>query len=279
MRFISENLTLSDSVLILLRDLIEERLGVYYDNNNRDLLADKLSPCAIAAGFDSFLDYYYLLKYDENSKEEWKRVMEALSVPETFFWREIAQINFLVNVLVPQYFDSHLTAPFKIWSAACSSGEEPLTIAMALNEAGWLKKIPIEIYASDANPAAIAKAKKGIYQERSFRNLSPSLKAKYFERQGEGWQILPEIHAKINWKTANLMVESDLKPFANTSVIFCRNVFIYFSEKSIQKTVDHLFDSLRNPGYLCLAACESLWKLKTKFELQDISGAFIYVKR
>src|SRR5215212_8390841 len=168
-------LGLSNQASALLRDLIHERTGIFFDNGRTELLNDKLSPLVIERGFASFLDYYYLLKYDESAEDEWRNVMNALSVPETYFWREMDQIRALVEIIIPKWFAGGRTEPFKIWSAACASGEEPLTIAMALNEAGWLGRVPIEIYASDASSKAIAKARAGIYAGRSFRNLPPQL--------------------------------------------------------------------------------------------------------
>jgi chemotaxis protein methyltransferase CheR len=279
MGFLSQNLSFSDSAFSLLQDLIHERIGVHYENNQRELLADKLAPRLMACGFDSFLDYYYLLKYDAAAEEEWKQVMDALSVQETFFWREFDQVKALVEVLVPQHFATQGGKPLRIWSAACATGEEPLSIVMALNEAGWFHKIPIEIYASDGSPSAIAKAQAGLYRERSFRNLSPALQHKYFREEPGGWRVRPEFHARIQWKVANLMAEAEIKPLAYASVIFCRNVFIYFSQKTIRKTVRLFFEAMPSPGYLCVAASESLLKITTDFELQEIGGAFIYVKR
>ena len=161
MGFNTEILGLSGGADKLLRDLIHERAGLFFDNGKGDLLKDKLSPLVIERGFTSLLDYYYLLKYDETAHDEWLNVMNALSVPETYFWREIDQVRTLVDLVVPQWFATRGHEPLKIWSAACATGEEPLTIAMALNEAGWLARAPIEIYASDASTAAIEKARRG----------------------------------------------------------------------------------------------------------------------
>lgn len=273
------NPILSESTFILLRDLIHERIGISYENSRQDLLLDKLLPRVSACGLDSFLDYYYLLKYDAGATQEWKHLMDAISVQETFFWREMDQVRSLVDVLVPQHFARNPSKPLRIWSAACATGEEPLTIAMALNEAGWFERKPIEIYASDASPRAIAKAQEGIYQQRSFRNLPPALQAKYFRQVQRGWQVVPELHSRIQWTIANLMAADEIRHLATASVIFCRNVFIYFSEKTITQTVRLFFDAMPTPGYLCIAASESLLKLTTDFELQEIGGAFVYVKR
>jgi chemotaxis protein methyltransferase CheR len=183
MEFYKDTLGLPDSAFVLLRDLIHERTGLFYDKGKSDLLTDKLSPLVIERGFKSFLDYYFLLKYDAEADQEWKRVIDALSVQETYFWREADQIQALADVLVPEHFSAGRREPLRIWSAACATGEEPLTIAMALNEKGWLRRAPIERLASDASPSAIGKARRGLYGERSFRNLAPELRAKYFARE------------------------------------------------------------------------------------------------
>src|SRR4051812_26084108 len=171
MGFQTGSLGLTGGADRLLRDLIHERTGLFFDNGKGDIMTDKLSPLVIERGFTSFLDYYYLLKYDETAQDEWRNVMNALSVPETYFWREIDQVRALVEVVLPQWLDAHGREPLKIRSAACATGEEPLTIAMALEEAGWFDRATIEIYASDASTSAIEKARRGVYRERSFRNL------------------------------------------------------------------------------------------------------------
>src|SRR3984885_1122349 len=102
MRFSSETLQLSPGEFAILRDLIRERAGIFYEDSKRDLLADKLSGRAIERGFDAFIDYYYLLKYGPGAEEEWRSVLDALSVQETYFWRETDQVRALVDVIVPQ---------------------------------------------------------------------------------------------------------------------------------------------------------------------------------
>jgi chemotaxis protein methyltransferase CheR len=265
----------------LLRDLIHERTGLFFDNGKADILTDKLSSLVIERGFTSLLDYYYLLKYDETAQDEWRSVMNALSVPETYFWREMDQVRALVETIVPRWFEARNAGPLKIWSAACATGEEPLTIAMALNEAGWLARAPIEIRASDASPAAIEKARRGVYRERSFRNLPAELRAKYFTQEGETktWRVDAKLHAGIEWGVVNLMDEAEVAPRAAADIIFCRNVFIYFSNQSISRTVRMFAAHIRPPGYLCVAASESLLRLTEDFELREIGDAFVYVRR
>ncbi|MCT7988217.1 CheR family methyltransferase [Laspinema olomoucense] len=290
MRFFPQPLQLSDSVFTILRDLIHERAGLYYENDKREILADKLTPCVIERGLNSFLDYYYLLKYDALATEEWKLVIDALSVQETFFWRESDALTALVEVLLPQYLAerrgsfapggsySFSSKPLRIWSSACATGEEPLSIGMALEEGGWFERLRIELYASDAATGAIAKARRGVYRDRSFRNFPASLQEKYFTKSELGWQVSSSLHKRIHWNVANLMNGSEIELLSQSDIIFCRNVFIYFSPDSIRKTVDYFYQRMPNRAYLFLGSSESLLKLNSDFDLQEIGGAFVYVK-
>ena len=275
----SQNLALPEGTTSLIQSLIHERTGMYFDNGKRDLLIEKLSPLVIERGFSSYLDYYYLLKYDASAQAEWQNVMNALSVQETYFWREFDQVRALVQTLVPQWQTRNPGSPLRIWSAACATGEEPLTIAMALNEAGWFERASIEIFASDASSKAIERAQAGVYRERAFRNLSAPLRDRYFKPDGSQWRVRSEIHSRIKWGIANLIEESQIATLAAADFIFCRNVFIYFSESAIARVVRSFSRAVRPPGYLFVGAAESLLRLSTDFTLTEIDDAFVYVKR
>ena len=276
----SHDLALPEGASTLIRTLIHERTGMFFDNGKSDLLIDKLAPLVIERGFSSYLDYYYLLKYDETSKLEWQNVVNALSVQETYFWREFDQVRALVQTLLPQWQARNgSSATLRIWSAACATGEEPLTLAMALNEAGWFERASIEILASDASSKALERAVKGVYRERAFRNLQPHLRERYFEPAGSDWRVRSDIHARIKWGIANLIEEDQIAPLAAADFIFCRNVFIYFSESAISRAVRSFARYMRPPGYLFVGAAESLLRLTTDFTLTEIDDAFVYVKR
>jgi len=281
MPFIPENLGLTDAGLPLLRDLIHERTGLFYDNGRYDMLSDRVAPLVVERGFRSFLDFYYLLKYDEQqAAAEWRRVMDALSVQETYFWREIDQISALVCAVMPALAKAASERPIRIWSAPCATGEEPLTIAMALNEAGWFDRVPIAIHASDASAAAIAKARQASYRERSFRALPPHLRDKYFVQRDGAWQPIPELSNRIaSWSIVNLVSADEIAPYASSPVIFCRNAFIYFSPTSVKQVVGELAARMPVPSYLFVGASESLLNVTDRFMLEDIERAFVYVKR
>ena len=167
-------------------------------------------------------------------------VMDVLSVPETYFWREMDQVRALVDTLIPQYWANHPGKTINIWCAACATGEEPLSIAIALAEAGWFERATFRIYASDASQAALARARAGYYRDRSFRSLPPQLREKYFVEKPGGWQVVRGLHGRIEWSQANLMAAEQIAPFVRSPFVFCRNVFIYFSPKQSRQ----LFKSL-----------------------------------
>jgi chemotaxis protein methyltransferase CheR len=275
----SQNLGLSNAAVPLLRDLVHERSGIFFESARCDIFAERLAPLVIERGFESFLDYYYLLKYDESAAPEWLRVMDALSVPETYFWREIDQIRAVVEVVVPALVRSLRGLPLRIWSVPCASGEEPLSIAMMLDQAGWFERAQIEIHGSDASPAAIARARAGLYRDRAFRALPEALKLRYFSQHGEAWRPVPDLSARItSWSVVNLMSPEQVAPHACVPIIFCRNVFIYFTEGAIRSVVDRFADAMPPRGYLCIGASESLLRITTRFDLEEIGGAFMYVR-
>jgi len=261
----------------LLRDLIHEYTGIYFDAARFDIMLEKLADLARARGHRSYMEYYYLLKYEDKNRIEWQRVIEALSVQETYFWREMAQIRVLVEVLVPRWF-AHEQKPLRIWSAACATGEEPYTIAMALSEAGWGRH-PIEILASDASQGALEKAQRAHYRERAFRSLPEALRQKYFTESGKGFQLSQEIMARVQFHRANILETKEIALLAVSPVIFCRNVFIYFSADTIRRALFLFANAMPSGGHLFVGASESLLKLTDQFDLQEIRDAFVYVRR
>jgi chemotaxis protein methyltransferase CheR len=203
--------------------------------------------------------------------------MDAFSVQETYFWREFAQIRTLVELIVPTWFKGS-TKPLRIWSAACATGEEPFSLAIALQEAGWGGH-PISIRASDASEAALARASSGIYRERSFRALPPGLRERYFQPVSEGTRILRDQLPPVSFSRANLISPGDIADLAAAEIIFCRNVFIYFSPEAIRRTVRLFARAMPDNGHLFVGASESLLKLTDQFELRDVNDAFVYLRK
>jgi chemotaxis protein methyltransferase CheR len=165
-------------IFSILSSLIEDRVGLCYGNADRDLLALRLSERAVKTGFDSLLDYYYFLRYDPESEVEFEALVNSLVVNETFFFRELAPLEVLVSQVVAPLAQAGKTP--RIWCAACSTGPEPLTIAMLLAEHGLLGKV--DLIASDISTAALDRARTGEHGRRSLRGeLVPALAAKWLD--------------------------------------------------------------------------------------------------
>jgi len=267
----------SDRAFGLLQDLIEKRTGLSYRGGKVDLLADRLAEAVSAAGSSSFLEYYYLLRYDPDAERHWARLLDRLSVPETYFWRQAEQLEAVANVVAPRHFAAR-GGPLRIWSAACCTGEEPLSIAMALAEAGLLDRHPIEIVASDASEKVIERARQGRFGERSFRALPIHLRQRYFTSSGDHWQVAKHLLERVRWTTANLIDAEQIGTLAAADVIFCRNVFIYFSDDAIRRVVHTFAERMPATGLLFVGASESLTRLSSEFKLEEVAGAFVYTR-
>ena len=273
-------LRVPERTLTLLRDLIAAHAGIHYDDGRLDIMGDRLAPLAIDRGFDSMLDYYYLLKYDTAAVSEWPRVMDTLSVQETYFWRESDQFRSLTGALMPLLV-ARRRSPIQIWSIPCASGEEPLSIAMALSEAGWFERAAIEIHASDASEAALARAAQRRYGPRSFRQLPEALREKYFTRTPakDEWTVNDDLFRRItSWTRINIVQPGEAAARAGCDVTFCRNLFIYFTPAGVREVTARLVKWMPTPGYLYVGAAESLLRTGAGLELQEQGGAYVYVK-
>lgn len=272
------------SSLTMLANLIHERTGLNFEANRLETLADKLAPLLSEGNFDTYLDYYYFLRYDEHSGNAWQRLQTALAVNETYFWREYDQIRATAEWIVPRLQKQnavHLPRrPVRIWHAACATGEEPYTMAIALQEAGAYERGTVEIIATDFNVDALSQARLGIYRQRSFRSIPPEILTRYFTPHGRDQnRLVDSIRARVNFSYMNLLDETAMARMRDFDVIICRNAFIYFSNQSVNRVVEAFYRSLIDTGFLFVAAAESLLRLTNLFELVEVAGAFGYKKR
>jgi chemotaxis protein methyltransferase CheR len=188
------------------------------------------------------------------------------------------QINALSKEVIPTLLSANPTTQIRIWCAACATGEEPLTIAMRLNEDGWFERTEIKIFATDASPAAIARAREGLYSGRSFRALPDALKTKYFTPEGKSSRVDPDLHRRVSYGIANLVERDSTDAYSRVPIIFCRNVFIYFTPETVRDVVESFAKTMQAPGFLFVGAAESLLKATDRFELEEIGDAFVYAK-
>jgi chemotaxis protein methyltransferase CheR len=204
--------------------------------------------------------------------KEWRYVMAAFAKSKSGFWRQRDVVRALVDAL-PQLLLVSGNKPLLIWSASCSTGEEPLSIAIALNEAGWFERARIEIRASDANYAAIERATLGVYSEQKIHQLDVHLRDKYFIREQDGWRVTSALHSMIHWRVANLMNPSEVADLARSHVIICRNVFIYFSGHAICKTLAMFGRCMPKGAYIFSDSGDFFTSLVSSSKLFTPSGA------
>lgn len=267
--------------LLLIRNLIHERTGLFFrDYQGLAVLDARLTPRLEASGCKSFSEYYRLL-HDGGTvaATEWQHAVASLTKHKSSFVRHSKRAQYLVDSVIPQWLLNGRTETLRIWSAGCSTGQEPLTIAMALSEAGWFDRIQIELYASDASFVVIEQARRGLYSETSSADLSPELRSRYFNAVNEGWQVKPELHNRIQWSLTNLMSESDIAELASSHIIICCNVFIYFSEAAICHTLRQFGKRMPARGYLFTDEgdyFESLISEVGLFEQQRFSGGSMW---
>ena len=268
-------LPLSPQVFAILSALIEERIGIHYSIAELDILAEKVSTRALEAGFDSLLDYYYFLRYDADSGRELDALIDALVVNETYFFREFDQLSVVVEeFLVPKV---QAGSRQRLWSAASSSGEEALTVAMLLAERGCLEKV--EIVATDISPRILARAGEGVFGERALRHVPvPALVDRYLDVSGDTVRVRPDLLAAIDYRRVNLIDADQVASLGVFDVILCRNVLIYFREDRVRQLLQRLAAALKPKGALFVGASESLLRFGTSFLCEERSGAFYYRK-
>ena len=269
------SLELTPPIFSILSGLIEETFGLHYGSSERELLRDKVAARAEQAGFQSLLDYYYFLRYDPAGTAELTELAEHLVVNETYFFREWRSIEVLVDsFLAPWCAEGRRP---RIWSAACATGEEPLSLAMLLAERGLLDKV--EIVATDISARVLSKPKAGLYGKRSVRQLPQRhLVDRFLSREEDAYRVSPELVQAIRWKNVNLMIDAEVAALGVFDVILCRNVLIYFSDATVRAVLGRLATALRDDGVLLVGVSESLMRYGNGFFGEEHGGSFVYRK-
>lgn len=274
-----------------IKTYIADRCGLYFRDHDLRNLESAIRERMRLCQFDSAPAYYIYLTTSDEKENEFRELLNLLTINHTYFFRNEPQFASFKDKVLPQLleqkmqmaFTSHSTQKptLRIWSAGCSTGEEPYTIAMILRETvpnyeDW----NIEIFATDASNDALAKAKRGIYGENSMRLVEEPYRSKYFSqvvaaRNSKEWHLSPEIKNMVNFGFLNLI--EDPYP-AEMDIIFCRNVTIYFELKTTLKVIHAFFTSLTDFGNLFLGYSESLQFLTNKFRMRSWEDGIYYQK-
>jgi len=270
---------LSEDVFRLIRDIIKDYCGLYFDDSCRPLIEKRLSRRVKSHHLNDFRDYYRFIRYDKNTEEELSAIMDILTVNETYFFREQKQLKaFSEEILEELKVINKDRKSLRIWSAGCSTGEEPYTVSMLINEMGNFNDWDIEIHGSDINQRVLRTARKGVYRKNSFRTTEPYYIQKYFLKEDDAFKINDRIKKYVNFSYLNLLDPFKTRFLGKMDVIFCRNVLIYFDNASRKKVVENFYDRLVDGGYLLLGHAESLINSSTAFHLKHLKNDMVYQK-
>jgi len=278
--------TLTDPAYINIRDLVYRVSGIYHAEQKLYLLISSCARRMKAAGVESLSEYLQRLTSRTTGDVELRQLLNEITIGETYMFRHPAQLEALHNVILPQLIKSKSAIGIRrirIWSAGCSTGEEPYTLAIFLREefeknkqfAGW----SFDILATDLNSNSLEAARTGIYGNYALRNVSEPLRQKYFreiaDHSLEANQLLKSL---IRFDRVNLSDDSKMVFLKGIDVIFCCNVLIYFDLVSKSRVVQHFFSNLLPGGYFFLGHAESLFHVNQSFQLVHFPGTTGYWK-
>lgn len=259
-----------------LRDFIHEKSGIYIPDTKKYLLENRLARRLEEKKLKSYENYLYLIRYSGNG-EEIRKLLDVVTTNETYFFREPQQLDIFVKHVVPSVLSTGAKG-IRIWSAACSTGEEPYTIAILFNEYPETRLIRKEILASDISNGVLETAMKSAYSSYSVRNVPEKHLKKYFSNTGGVYSLDSRIKAMVKFSNINLVEEKQIRTMRNLDIVFCRNVLIYFDNKNKRKAISFLYDSLKPKGYLFIGMSESLHTVTRAFRPIIINKTVVYQK-
>jgi chemotaxis protein methyltransferase CheR len=274
-----EIIPLEEEVFRLIRDFVRDYCGIYFDDDSRYLLEKRLSRRVRSLHFSNFREYYRYLLYHKNREEELTSIIDIITVNETYFFREQNQLKTFSEEILPELKDINKDKKrLRVWSAGCSTGEEPYTIGILILEKGYFNNWNIEIFGSDINQRVLQAARSGIYRKNSFRATEPYFLRKYFREEDNISRISDNVKKYVNFSHLNLLDPFKVKLVGTVDVIFCRNVLIYFDYPSRKKVIDMFYERLADGGYLLLGHAESLINISTAFSLRHFKYDMVYQK-
>ncbi|MGL4621704.1 MAG: CheR family methyltransferase [Chroococcidiopsis sp.] len=282
--------------------LISARTGLQVRPQDRQELCQKLETRMKVLKLDAPEKYYQLLlrsteqpkleAIDSSSEREWQELLGLLTVGETYFFRDQGHFKLLKHQILPELIESKREAclnsltqkpSLKIWSAGCSSGQEPYSIAILVKELiPDLSDWEVFIFGTDINLEAIEKAQRGIYEPWSFRQVDPQIQKHYFQQRKLGWELDPRIRRMVKFRCSNLLQDSFPSSTFNIhdmDIIICRNVFIYFSVDAIATVIEKFYQTLRPYGYLIVGHTELSGQNLNKFQVKAFTESIVYQRQ
>ncbi len=276
---------LTEDTLSQLSEFIAFNFALNFPRDRWGDLERNIRIAATEFGYTNIEEFIQHIIAAPLTHERMEILAASLTIGETYFWREPNTFDALKNVIIPEIIHHRLNGEkrIRIWSAGCSTGEEPYSIAIALRETiPFIKDWNISILATDINPRSLRKASAGEYGKWSFRGASPWLKEKYFTQKPNGrLEIIPEIKGMVKFEYLNLAEDiypSSLNDTNAMDIIYCRNVLMYFSQERFRQVVRDFYKSLVQGGYLLVSASELSLQNFPDFTPVNVQGMVLYKK-
>ncbi len=273
---------LSEEEFRLLRDFVHERFGIYFEDSQRASLRARLAPRLALLGLLSFEDYYRHLRFAPDRVEEERRMVSHLTNNETYFFREQPQLAVFAGLVLDAIKARKARTGEKriqVLSAGCSTGEEPLTLAMILFDSGrFFWGWEVRVTGLDIDGTALETARRGVYHQNSLRAVPPAALERHFVRDGAGVRVKEASRRSVSFRAGNILDSASYGGLAPLDAVFCRNVLIYFSDAAVQRAVSLFHQALAPGGYLFLGHAESLGRVTSAFVPIRFQGAIVYQK-
>jgi len=272
-------LKLTDAEFRMFSALVRERCGLHFGPDGRFLLEKRLARRLRELEMTSFAAYHYRIRRAARQDEEFANLIDELTTNETYFFRERSQLRALIGEIFVELQAERRASnhrPITVWSAGCSSGEEPYSIVILAQEAGMVPGVDLHVYASDISRRMLRKARQGVYREASFRETEFDLKSNYFSEKDGLWRISDDVKKHVDFIHLNLLDRRKIALLGSMDVIICRNVIIYFDSDTKREVIQTFYEKLRPGGHLLLGHSESLINLSSSFELRHLKHDLVY---
>ena len=278
------NQTMSLQDFLSIREFVYGRTGIFFSESKQYFLENRLNRRLQEVKLSSYREYLGLLQ-GAQGKEELKQLFNEITTNETSFWRNPPQIEAFQRIVLPEaaaLAKARGANRLRIWSAACSSGEEPFTLALICREAKdtLLKGLSVEILATDISEKVLDQAREGNYGSYTLRNLTPVQVKQHFDALGpDSFQVKSELKQLITFRNFNLVDYASYRTLGAFDVIFCRNVLIYFDDAVKAKVIKGFHEALQPRSFLLVGHSESIHAFNIGFDLMHFSKAMGYRKR
>ena len=256
---------ITDREFQIITDYLRDNFGINL-KKKRTLIESRLNTHLIRFGFDSYSDYFdYVLS--DTSGDELSQMINILTTNFSYFMREWEHFRYFRDAVLPEVTKKLSQKDLRVWSAGCSTGQEPYTLAMLISDYLNERKIAwdTKVLATDISAKVLKTAERGIYDSESLRKVPTTWKMSYFKQlSGTSWEVKEELRQEVIFRRFNLMEE--VFPFKSKfHVIFCRNVMIYFNDETKRALIEKFYDALDDGGYLFIGQSESITRNETKF--------------